>query len=267
MIDLGSVVQIAVDVRDADGVLTDPGTAALTITLPDGTTTSPGVPLPSSTAGEVRVDYVTVQAGRHIWRLVTTSPVTAYADTFDVQDGEPDGIVSLARTKRHLGIDPTDTSEDEDLRAWIASATDAIEKHLGRAVARRTVTERCTPDRYGQFLLSTLPVFALVAVTTPDGSQTWDTGDLDVDATGTVTAIAGPALSRTVDVTYQAGPAAIPDGEQQAALIIVQHMWETRRGAMGVQLGGEGETWNPGRGYSIPRRAIELLDSNLPGVA
>jgi hypothetical protein len=267
VIDLGSVVQIAVDVRDADGVLTDPGTASLTITLPDGTSTSPGVPLPSSTAGQIRVDYITTQPGRHIWRLVTTGPVTAYADTFDVQDAEPDGIVSLARTKRHLGIDADDTDQDEDLRAWIASATDAIEKHLGKAVTRRTVTERCRTDRYGQLLLSQLPVLSLVTVTTPDGSQTWDTDNLDADDTGTVTVIAGPALSRTVDVTYQVGLAVISDGEQQAGLIIVQHLWETKRGAMGVQLGGEGETWNPGRGYAIPRRAIELLDSNLPGVA
>ncbi|MFJ6729994.1 hypothetical protein ACIQPQ_34355 [Streptomyces sp. NPDC091281] len=267
MIDLGSVVQIAVDVRGADGALTDPATAALTVTLPDGTTAAPTVPLPSGTAGQIRVDFVTAQAGRHIWRLVTSGPVTAYADTFDVQDAEPDGIVSLAHTKRHLGIAADDTQYDEDLRAWIASATDAIEKHLGTAVARRTVTERRRPDRYGQLLLSVLPVIGLLVVTTPDGSRTWDTDNLDVDDTGTVTAPAAAALTVPVDVTYSAGVAVISDGVQQAALIIIQHLWETRRGANGVQLGGEDEAWNPGRGYAVPRRAIELLDSPLPGVA
>jgi hypothetical protein len=265
VIDLGDVVRIEAEVRDADGVLTDPATATLTITLPDASTVTPAVPLPSTEAGRIRVDYPTVQAGRHVWRLVTTLPTTAYADTFEVE-GSITGIVSLARTKRHLGIDPSDTTDDEDLRDWIGSATTAIEKHLGRAVARRTVTERRQADRYGQVLLSVIPVIAVTAAAAPDGSLTWNPDDLDLDDTGTVTA-AGTALRGSVDFTYTAGETVIADGEQQAALIIIQHLWETKRGAMGVQLGGEGESWNPGKGYAIPRRALELLDSNLPGVA
>jgi hypothetical protein len=36
---------------------------------------------------------------------------------------------------------------------------------------------------------------------------------------------------------------------------------------MGVQLGGDNETYVAGRGFAIPRRALELLDTQLPGVA
>jgi hypothetical protein len=67
--------------------------------------------------------------------------------------------------------------------------------------------------------------------------------------------------------TYQAGYTTVPANIRLGALIIVQHLWETQRGMMGVQLGGDGETYVTGRGFAIPRRAIELLGPQLPGVA
>jgi hypothetical protein len=70
-----------------------------------------------------------------------------------------------------------------------------------------------------------------------------------------------------VDFTYQAGEVVIPDDYRLAALIIIEHLWETQRGTMGVQLGGDSEGYSPGRGFAIPRRALELLDTQLPGVA
>ncbi|MCM1972326.1 hypothetical protein [Streptomyces sp. G1] len=268
MIDLGSVYQVAVDVRDADGTLTDPVSATLTITLPDGTTVTPAVPLPSSTPGELRVDYVTSQAGRHTWRLVTTSPTTAYTEVFDVAPSAPISIVSLARAKKQLNIDSSDTTDDEELRGFITGASLAVERHLGQIVARRSFSERCTVDAYGQILLSHVPVLSLTAVASADGATTWTVGDLHADAdSGIVHAATGPALTGDVDVTHQAGMRVVPEDYQLATLIIIQHLWETQRGAIGVLLGGEGEAWQPGRGYAIPRRALELLDSPLPGIA
>jgi hypothetical protein len=52
-----------------------------------------------------------------------------------------------------------------------------------------------------------------------------------------------------------------------ASKIIIQHLWETQRGTMGVQLGGDSDNYVAGRGFAIPRRAIELLGPQLPGVA
>jgi hypothetical protein len=109
VIDLGSVYQVAVDVADASGTLVNPGSATLVITLPDGTTVSPAVPTPT-TLGKVRVDYVTAQAGRHVWRLVTSGPTTAYADVFDVQPAIPVGIVSLADARAQLNFRAAETS-------------------------------------------------------------------------------------------------------------------------------------------------------------
>ena len=267
MIDLGAVHQVAVDVADASGTPTNPSSADLTIILPDGTTVSPGVPVPTVT-GQVRVDYVTVQAGRHVWRLVTTGPTTAYADVFDVQPAMPVGIVSLADARAQLNMGASETADDDELRGFIGAATGAVERALGRVVVRRTIVERHELGRTREVLLRQVPVLSLTSVASADGSTTWNTANLSVDsATGLVKVRSGELLSGDVDFTYQAGEVVIPEDYRLAALIIVQHLWETQRGTMGVQLGGDNEPYMAGRGFAIPRRALELLDTQLPGVA
>jgi uncharacterized phiE125 gp8 family phage protein len=268
VIDLGAVYQVAVDVTDSSGVPADPASATLTIILPDGTTVSPAVPAPAST-GQLRVDYVTTQAGRHLWRLVTTGPTTAYADVFDVQSATPDSIISLAEARAHLNMRPTETSDDDELRGFIAAATRAVETELGRSVVRRTVTDRFyLSGATTAVLLRHVPVLSLTSVVSSDGATAWNAANLQPDTeSGYITVASGAALTGTVDVTYQAGMAVIPEAYRLAAKIIVQHLWETQRGSMGVQLGGDGESYTPGRGFAVPRRAIELLGSQLPGVA
>jgi len=267
VIDLGAVHQVAVDVADASGTPTNPSSADLTIILPDGTTVSPGVPVPTVT-GQVRVDYVTVQAGRHVWRLVTTGPTTAYADVFDVQPAMPVGIVSLADARAQLNMGASETADDDELRGFIGAATGAVERALGRVVVRRTIVERHELGRTREVLLRQVPVLSLTSVASADGSTTWNTANLSVDsATGLVKVRSGELLSGDVDFTYQAGEVVIPEDYRLAALIIVQHLWETQRGTMGVQLGGDNEPYMAGRGFAIPRRALELLDTQLPGVA
>ncbi|WP_329214802.1 hypothetical protein OG352_05210 [Streptomyces sp. NBC_01485] len=266
--DLGDVVQLTVTVIDASDDPADAGNMTLTIGLPDDTTVTVD-PVASDTPGVYVHGYATVQAGRHTVRwLATGANAMAHTDVFDVREQLPVAIVSLARAKTQLEIPASDTSKDEELRGFVSGATLAVERHLGFIVARRTFTERCTPDRYGDVLLSNVPVVSLVTVQTPDASQSWDTDDLQADpATGQVEVLAGPALRAGVDFTYRAGLAIVPEDYQLATLIIIEHLWETKRGAMGVSLGGDNEPWMPGRGFAIPRRALELLDSNLPGVA
>jgi hypothetical protein len=268
VIDLGAVYQVAVDVADASGTPTNPSSADLTIILPDGTTVSPGVPAPTTT-GQVRVDYVTAQAGQHVWRLVTSGPTTAYADVFDVQPAAPDSIVSLAEARAHLNMGPTETADDDELRSFVAAATRAVERALGRKVVRRTVTDRfffSGPEQ--QLLLRNVPVLSLTSAVSADGATTWNVADLRPDVeSGYVTVVSGPALTGIVDFTYQVGMVVVPDDYRLAAKIIIQHLWETQRGTMGVQLGGDDEHYMAGRGFAIPRRALELLDTQLPGVA
>lgn len=269
MIDLGAVEQIAVDVRDASGMLVDPSSATLTLTLPDGSTLTPAVLLPSAIAGKLRVDYVTTQAGRHMWRMVTTAPTTAYTDVFDVREAAPVAIVSLADAKKQLNIDAADTADDDEIRGMIAGASLAVERELGTIVSRRSFIERRTADSDGRVLLSNVPVLAVTSVVSSDGATTWTVDNLDVDeATGLVAAKTGASLAGDIDFVYTAGLRIVPDDYQLATSIIVQHLWETQRGRGGAVPGGSQEPeYMTGRGFALPRRALELLDTTLPGIA
>lgn len=269
MIDLGAVYQVAVDVADAAGTPANPDSATLTIILPDGTTVSPAVPTPTTT-GQLRVDYVTAQAGRHVWRLVTSGPTAAYADVFDVEEAVWEGIVSLAEARAQLNLGPTETVDDDELRGFVAGATLAVEKELGRIVVRRTFTDRFElSGPTTQVLLRRVPALSLTSVTAVDGATTWNIADLQLNTeTGLVTVASGSPVTDTVDVVYAAGLVVIPWNYRLAGKIIIQHLWETQRGRMGgVQLGGSEEPYVSGRGYAIPRRAQELLGTQLPGVA
>jgi uncharacterized phiE125 gp8 family phage protein len=268
VIDLGAVYQVAVDVADASGTPVNPATATLTITLPDGSTVSPSVPAPTAT-GQVRVDYATSLAGRHVWRLVTSGPTTAYADVFDVRAAAPTGIVSLADARAQLNFGASETADDDELRGFIGAATGAVERALGRVVVRRPFTDRFDiSGAVTELLLRHVPLLSLTSVVSADGATTWSTANLRGDSeTGLVTVAAGGAFTGSLDVTYLAGLQVVPEDYRLAGLIIIQHLWETQRGAMSVQLGGDNETYMPGRGFAIPRRALELLDPPLPGVA
>jgi hypothetical protein len=266
--DLGDVVPLGVTVADAGDTLVNAGSMALTITLPDDTAVTVSPVTPVST-GTYTYDFLTLQAGRHLVRwLATGANANAYTDVFDVAPSEPVSIVSLARTKKQLGINESDQTYDEELRGFITGASKAVERQLGTIVARRSFTERRPTDAYGQILVSNVPVLSVTSATSADGNTTWTAADLHPEPdTGLIYAATGPALRGDVDVVYRAGLRIVPEDYQLATLIIVEHLWETRRGAMGVQLGGEGEPWQPGRGFAVPRRAIELLDSTLPGIA
>lgn len=180
-------------------------------------------------------------------------------------------IVTLAVAKAQLNILPDDTSNDVELQGYVDAATAAVEKQLGRIVEPRTITEAYDfGNGTTSFLLRAVPVISLTSIVSLDGSQTWTVAApvMYVDgASGSVTVLSGPPLVGQALVTIQAGMQSIGANVRLAATIIIEHLWETQRGQMGVQLGGDGETYVSGRGYAIPRRAIELLGDPLPGVA
>lgn len=178
-------------------------------------------------------------------------------------------IVTLADAKKQLNIDPGETGDDVELQGFVDAATAAVETQLGQVVDPRTIVEQVSLQMgLSSFLLRSVPVISLTSITSLDGSTTWNVGQMRVDGpSGLVTVLSGPLVSGTAVVTYQAGMVPVQANVQLAAKIIIQHLWETQRGTMGVQLGGDQDTYVAGRGFAIPRRAIELLGSQLPGVA
>lgn len=263
MIDLGDVYRIRVPVRTPDGALASPVSATLTITLPDGTTAAPTVPLPPVDTGIVIVDYPTVQAGRHQFVLTTTSPQTAFRDVFDVRQAELNNIVSLKESKDHLNI--TNDGNDSELRGFIEAVTGICQFYCGTLFPKEYVeTHQACGDT---IVLRHYPVIEVTAAETIGSGSTVDLTGIDISEGGVIDL--GVSAWGRLRVTYQAGYPLLPAGITRAALIIIQHMWDTQRPRDSrrppTPMGDDYATAQDmsGRFYTVPRRAIELLHDSI----
>lgn len=264
---MGAAVRLTQQIR-SDGNLISPVSITLTILLPDGTTSAPVIPTSQET-GLYYYDFTPEQAGRHVARWVTTGPPGADEEPFDVAGiWSEAGIVSLADAKRQVKIGRTDS--DDELAEFVRAVNEICERHAG-TVTRTACTER---HRGGgrALLLNHRPIISVTSVTVPGGHV------LDADGYEPDTE-AGVLLRMTGDyercweagritVVYIAGRTEVPAHIRQAARIMIQHLWETQRGNMGsVRATGADEVWDPRWGYSIPRRALELLGDHPMGIA
>lgn len=270
MIDLGSVYRIRVEVRTPEGVLTNPGAATLTVALPDGSTETPTVTLPPAETGIVTVDYATTQAGRHSYVLATTGPQTSYRDVFDVRTPDAIAILSLADAKKHLNI--SNSTDDGELRDHIEAATSIIEFHANASVLRE-FTETWT-GHSAEIALRHWPVDEVLAIESLAGGAAVATGAVDVDEVGILRMTGGGSFRGPLRFRYRAGHRQMPAAWVQAAKIIVQHLWETQRPRDSNRPASTAAedimsvSDSRGRYYSIPRRAVELLQADMaPEVA
>ncbi|MFD3532041.1 hypothetical protein [Streptomyces sp. NPDC058664] len=266
--DLGATARLTAECRDPSGTLTTATGVTVTVTLPDGTSANPIAS--ESGTGQYRVDYPTVQAGRHVIRWVFTGPADAYTDSFDVREAAPPGILSLADAKTHLS--KSSSSDDDELRSWIESITAGIEGLCGPVVVR-TVTERVDLRRAPSVALRAIPAIELVSVTALyTGGTGYATADLDLDpGTGIVRRLDGGMLTGPMVVTYTAGRRIVPAALTSAARIILRHLWQTKQGPQRPQLGtGDFDVNEPvqGFGYAVPNRALQLMEPHRlpPGV-
>lgn len=275
MIDLGDAVRPAASCTDAGGTLADADSVTLTITLPDGTTTSPAVTNPPATTGKYSVDYVTTQAGRHVVRWLFADPASAYTDVLDVRPADPLFLFSHADAKKHLNIPASSTDDDEEIRDW-NGATAMVVEHFVGPVARRTVIERHQFAVAQMRVLRQIPALALTSIVPVlNSGVSYDPDDLDLDPdTGAVQRKDGGLLAGPLRFTYTVGRTLIAPNIAQAGRIILQHLWRTQRGsARGPVIAGSDDysVTEPivGIGYAIPNRALELLEPDRlpPGSA
>ncbi|MEV4173983.1 hypothetical protein [Nonomuraea sp. NPDC049709] len=264
----GAAVHLATTVKDLAGAPVTPTTITLSIMLPDGSVDGPFVPVSDGGGGAYHYDFTPTQAGRHIARWVTTGPVGADEETFDVSaQWAGAGVISMRAAKKQLNIDEDDHDDDEEIADHIRSTTAVCERYAG-ALVRATHVEKHMGG-YG-LALNHAPVLELVSVVAiQTGGVDQAVTDLDLDGpTGIVTRLDGGRMCGPVRVTYVAGRTEIPANVTQAAKIQVQHLWETQRGTMGgVRVGGSDEVYDPRFGFTIPRRVIELLGEQPPGIA
>lgn len=263
--DLGATVRLTAVCLDPGGAAATAATAAVTITLPDGTTATPAVPDPVTT-GQYTVDYVPTVAGQHAVRWVFTTPASAYTDSFDVRPAVPGTILSLTAAREHLTTTP---AEDAQLREWLETITEGVEGLCG-AVVRRTVTETQYLPAHGTatVALRTVPVLELVSATPVlDAGNPLDVAGLDLDGpNGIVQRIDGAWMYGPTRWVYVAGRAVTPASLTSAAKIIIKHLWRVKYGSSRAAPGiGGGDDFDvtqpvPGFGYAIPNRALQLME-------
>lgn len=264
MIDLGDTYRISVPIADPGGTPATPASATLTITLPDDTTVTV---TPTIGVNVATYDYPTVQAGRHRFALATTGPVTSYRDIFDVRTSA-DNIVSLAAAKKQLNIRAVDTGYDDEIRGFVESVTDVIEQHVGATVLKERTDTVTLRTGVPECLLVYRPVTEIISVTdVRTGSAPYDLSDVAVDENGVLFRLSGGSLSGRLRIVYRAGYRVIPSNRTHAALIILQHLWETQRikSDQRARLPRADEVFvqsSDGRWFSIPRKALELLDGD-----
>jgi hypothetical protein len=277
MLSAGGMYPIAFDVKDATGALAHAASAALTITLPDGTTAAPAI-TDTAVPGQYRLAYQTTIPGRYTAHAVTTGPVTSWDDEFDAAPTPWPAIVSLADAKAQLNMPLADHSKDDLLRDYIAGITGAAEDYTNETIVRRTITDELDLRSYSfrfpqQFRVWSSPVFSqLISVVSWDGTMTWDVTQMRVSASGMVKVMAGPPVTGLVEVTYAPGYAQVPGRYRRGALVMLQHVWETQRGpsagmGMGGVIGPEEHFRQPGEFFTIPAKAKEWFGPPRPMVA
>lgn len=263
--DVGDSVPIAWDVKNAAGVLVNAGTVTLTVTLPDGTTATPAVGVPSVT-GQYRETYVPASAGRYVWNVVTLNPNTAISDVFEVRQAVSPSLLSLADAKTHLKIPSATTTFDEQLRDFLESATEIVESYIG-PVVRRTYTYRVNGGRDVLILPHTqvTAVTALTSVQTGAASLALASLSIDTQAGDVFRKDGGCFPGGRYDITYTVGRSVVKANWSTAARIIVKHLWETQLGNLPAIQGDTPGYVVTGSGYIVPYLAISLL--NIPNSA
>lgn len=252
------VTGVTITIKTADGVTTVVAATAVGVTHPaTGVYTYSWAVSSSQAAG----DYLILWSG-NAGAVTASEIVTVTAATT--------GLMTLTQIKKQLNIPLTDTGDDDELLQFGASVTQVIENHVG-AVTQRTVTETFNGGRPA-LLLSTRPVLSITSVT--DTGNVLASGDYSLNTeAGVLTRVSGvyplPFLPgvNSVTVTYLVGTAAVAGNVLQAALIIMQHMWDTQRPAGGGPYAQGSDDYDPRYSYSIPRRALELLGEPIGGFA
>lgn len=211
MYDLGDTVTVTASCYNAAGQLANAGTAALTVTLPDGTTDTPAPANPPAVTGQYTHPYVAAtQAGRYTarWLFSGGLPAQAWTDVFDIAPANPVALVELAEAKHFLNIPPANTAHDEKLRSLIASVTDVVEDITG-VVVRRSFTEVYSGFGEPAILLRRRPVISVTSVS--ENGVALAASEYSVNSFGVLTKATSYAAGRwlsgvdNIGVTYVAG--------------------------------------------------------------
>lgn len=277
--DLGDVVSLGVTILDSAGTPADATAVVATVYAPDGTSSTPTVV--HSGTGLYDINYTPTQYGRYAVKWVATGTnASAYADDFTVRDFAQMGIVSLDEVKAHLNISPTNTDLDEEIRRFMDAASDLAENYVGCVLGRQTFTNELYSGNTDIIRLRNPRAISITSVY--ENGLLLEPTAYALDPTGqrltriTTGALSGPNYfgiwapgAQNISISYVAGFTNPPPSAKQGVLEIIRHLWQTQRGAVNVLTRNQsGDDFYPTATYSLPRRAMELLDPvSLPGLS
>jgi hypothetical protein len=272
VLDIGDPLpDLGILVTDSSGTLAS-GTVALTITLPDGTTTSPSVT--TTATGVYSATYTATSAGRHVARWVVTNITggaasETYEQTWDVTPSAR-LIIGLDEAKTFLRISVSD--DDEQLRDVLEAASDMCERYTRKTWRRTTVTAEIHSGGVDVIYLRQAPVVSVTTVvdtgvTLAATSYTIDlpTGRLfygDTTYQGWWT----PGQDN-ISVTYVTGPPSgiVPAYIRGGMLELVEHLWSSRRGGSNLpRKAAGGEEFSNRLAHALPWRVQEMWGSPAP---
>lgn len=277
--DLGDVVPLGITITDSTGANANASAVTCSIYQPDGTLVTGSVTNPST--GLYNCDFQPTQNGRHAVKWVATGTnASAYSDEFLVRDFTELGIVGLDEVKNHLNIPLTDTTLDDELRSFIDAGSDLAESYVGQILGRRTFTSELYDG--GQEFIRIRNPKAMTITSVYENGALVSSSNYVLDYTGQrLYRIGSGTLYATnsygywtagmnnISITYVAGYVNPPMAAKQGVLEIIRHLWQTQRGAINVMSRTQSgdELYNTPT-YSLPRRAMELLDpTSFPGMA
>jgi hypothetical protein len=265
----GQPIRLSTTVRDVTGALIDAGTLALTVQKPDASQQTYTTPTHDGTGlyhqDIPTADIPTVGHYAYKWVATGTGAGVSYSN-FDVFDPLEVAVLSLQDAKDHLNIAQATTAYDAEIASKVATIQANLEKLTGGPILTRAVTER-VPAPYGAITLMVRqrPLVAVTSITDVASGTAISTSDLELDQNAGVIrrklGLAFLGLGGAYTVAYTAGwGTAVPPSFNEAARIILEHLWQTQHGpSLRPSLGGEETVTLPGFGFAIPNRAAELL--------
>lgn len=273
MFDVGDPVPLSVTVRDntqfqqlPDGTwIGAPANATLvvlTVTAPDGTTSTPAVANPS--AGVYTATGPSSLTGRYGVRWVATGAnASSYTDAYDVDDVTPASIASLYDVKQRLNIRQTSTQYDDELRRVMRGAISFFERWLGPVARQIVTTVGVKPDSDGTLNLKG----NILSVTTI--TDTYGFGYTYTPANYLVSGNQLRPLAYTwagsrypVTVVHVGGWTEIPGDLREAYLDYIAWKWESQRGPAGTEPGAQGpaDEFDIGTPPTVPFQIMEVID-------
>lgn len=285
----GQDVPLAVTVLNDSGVPAAATSVVVTVTAPDGTTSTPAV-VPAGTGVYTATVPAAATSGTWLVRWAATGSGFGFASEsqFQVRPAGVEQIVDLASVKAHLNMPAADTSQDDELIGFILAASAVVRDLIGPIIPE-THTEWFTGG-VGTISLAWQPVTAILSVTEyyglsafplteqPLGSQMnafaytvdYVTGELTRRTFGGQAALFAIG-DKNIRVVYTTGRTDVPYNVRLGALELIRHLWQQSQQGARPRFGGarmDGETHVP-IGFAIPDRVVELLSPHRrpPGIA